>query len=151
MRNRVPFDSTTSEAEEVGIVRFLPEKGSRSWGVGSVWADADLVAVKEEKLTRAINTFIRLLSQSLKTEFNPTPIGGCRPDPEARQARLSQAVKQWPRRSSSEAILDHPTMRGYTLGSGRPAQPASGTLGRHAAVVQRPYVRDRGLVANSGR
>ena len=79
--------------------------------MGSVWADADLVAVKEEKLTRAINTFIRLLSQSLKTEFNPTPIGGCRPDPEARQARLSQAVKQWPRRSSSEAILDHATVR----------------------------------------
>ena len=68
--------------------------------MGSVWADADLVAVKEEELTRAINTFIRLLSQSLKTEFNPTPIGGCR-----------QAVKQWPRRSSSEAILDHATVR----------------------------------------
>jgi len=41
--------------------------------VGSVWADADLVAVKEEELTRAINTFIRWLSQSLKTEFNLDP------------------------------------------------------------------------------
>ena len=73
MGNRMPFHSTTSEAEEVGIVRFLPEKGSRSWGVGSVWAEADPVIVKEEDLTSAINTFIGSLSQSLKTEFNVDP------------------------------------------------------------------------------